>query len=237
LLHEWLARPRPGEAPKSNEDLSAFEKLPRLPMALDPLTPRPPKRVLTAAVYDGVFGLAQFFTSSDAALLERLAPDARARAQAVARLPDALFEPMPFERTRMLDALSAALHAKPRHYSFLDTSEMSPPQALGVPKLELAQGSKLTPFSKYCFACHRGNPAKRLDFMSGKDEAEVLEHLKAKGEIRDVLDWARYRGSDKENTLMPPADSHQRRELEAALAQDPQLLEEMRKVVPALFDF
>jgi hypothetical protein len=36
---------------------------------------------------------------------------------------------------------------------------------------------------------------------------------------------------------MPPADSHQRRALEAALAEDPQLLEEMRKVVPALFDF
>jgi hypothetical protein len=36
---------------------------------------------------------------------------------------------------------------------------------------------------------------------------------------------------------MPPADSHQRRALEAALAQDPQLLEEMRRVVPALFDF
>jgi hypothetical protein len=36
---------------------------------------------------------------------------------------------------------------------------------------------------------------------------------------------------------MPPSDSHQRAELQAALARDPQLLEEMRKVVPSLFEF
>jgi mono/diheme cytochrome c family protein len=114
---------------------------------------------------------------------------------------------------------------------------MSPPQALGVPPLELAAGSPLQPFAQYCFACHRGNPARRLDFMAGKDEAEVLASIKATAAIRDALDWERYRGTDKDATLMPPADSHQRRALEAALAHDPQLLEEMRKVVPALFDF
>jgi hypothetical protein len=73
--------------------------------------------------------------------------------------------------------------------------------------------------------------------MAGKDEAEVLANLRAQDTVRDALDWQRYRGTDKENTLMPPADSHQRRELEAALAQEPQLLEEMRKAVPGLFDF
>ena len=114
---------------------------------------------------------------------------------------------------------------------------MSPPQALGVPPLALPERSKLAPFAQYCFACHRGNPAKRLDFMSGADEAAVLAGIRSKGEIRDVLDWERYRGTDKEATLMPPADSHQRAALEAALAKDPQLREEMRKVVPALFDF
>jgi hypothetical protein len=73
--------------------------------------------------------------------------------------------------------------------------------------------------------------------MAGKDEAEVVARIRDTGAIRDALDWERYRGTDQEGTLMPPADSHQRRALEAALAEDPQLLEEMRKVVPALFDF
>jgi len=223
--------------PRSAEDLSAFERLPRLPAELDPLTPRPPKRVLTAAVFDGVFGLAQFFTPADAQLIERLAGDRAARARAVARLPETLFEPAPFSRVRMLNALIEALRAPPRSYAFIDTSAMSPPQALGVPPLELAAGSPLEPFAKYCFACHRGNPARRLDFMAGKDEAEVLANLRGQDKIRDALDWARYRGTDKASTLMPPADSHQRRALEAALAQEPQLLEEMRKAVPGLFDF
>lgn len=222
---------------RGNEDLAAFERLPKLPPDLDPVAPRPPKRVLSAAVVDGVFGVAQFFTDGDVRLLERLAPDASRRAAAIARMPDALFEPAPFARVRMLDGLLGALGQAPRAYAFLDTSQMSPPQAAGVPPLALADGSKLAPFAEYCFACHRGNPAQRLDFMSGADEAAVLASVKGKGEIRDVLDWERYRGTDKAGTLMPPADSHQHAALEAALARDPQLLEEMRKVVPSLFDF
>jgi hypothetical protein len=131
----------------------------------------------------------------------------------------------------------AALGEKPRRYAFLDTNEMSPPQAVGVPPVRIADGSPLAPFEKYCFACHRGNPARRLDFMAGSTEAEVLANIKATAAIRDVLEWERYRGTAREGALMPPADSHQRRELEQALAREPQLLEEMRKVVPGLFDF
>jgi hypothetical protein len=236
-LRALLTLPSRERTPRTNEDLADFERLPRLPVDLDPVTLRPPKRMLTAAVFDGVFGLAQFFTPSDAALVERSAGDSAARAKAVARMPAALFEPAPFSRVRMLNGLLEALRQPPRAYAFLDTSELSPPQALGVPPLALAPGSPLAPFEKYCFACHRGNPARRLDFMTGPDEAAVLAQMKAQGNIRDVLDWERYRGTDKASTLMPPADSHQRRELEAALAERPQLLEEMRKVVPALFDF
>jgi len=221
----------------SNEDLAEFDRLPKLPAELDPVVPRPPARVLTAAVYDGIFALAQLLTASDAKLIEQLAADAARRAKAIARIPDAEFEPKPFGRVRLLNALLVALGGKPRDYAFLDTSGMSPPQTLGVPPLELAAGSPLQPFAQYCFACHRGNPARRLDFMAGKDEAEVLANLQAKAEVRDVLDWPRYQGTDKEGTLMPPRDSHQYRELQGALAHDPQLLEEMRKVVPALFDF
>jgi hypothetical protein len=240
-LREWLRGlllPRASETGRTaNENLAAFERLPKLPVELDPVAPRPPRRVLTPAVVDGVFGLAQFLTAADVRLLERVAGDPVRRHAAIARLPEALFEPAPFARVRLLEPLLAALREKPRAYAFLDTSAMSPPVALGVPPLELAAGSKLEPFAQYCFACHRGNPARRLDFMAGKDEAEVLAAMKAKPEIRDALDWARYQGTDRAATLMPPADSHQRRALEAALARDPQLLEEMRKVVPALFEF
>ena len=204
---------------------------------LDPVVARPPRRVLSAAVVDGVFGVAQFLSADDARLVERLAPHAPRRAAAIARMPDALFEPAPFARVRMLNGLLAALGQTPRAYAFLDTAHMSPPQAAGVPPLALADGSKLAPFAEYCFACHRGNPALRLDFMAGADEAAVLAGIQGKPEIRDVLDWERYRGTDKAGTLMPPSDSHQRAALEAALARDPQLLEEMRKVVPSLFEF
>jgi hypothetical protein len=237
FLRGLLGAGRPPRTPRSNEDLSDFEKLPRLPAELDPLTPRPPKRVLTAAVFDGVFSLAQFFTPDDTRGVERLADDRASRARAVARLPEALFEPAPFQRVPLLNALLVALGAKPRTYAFLDTAALSPPQALGVPPLVLAEGSPLQPFARYCFACHRGNPAKRLDFMAGKDEADVLAGIKATAKIRDVLDWERYRGTDQAGALMPPADSHQRRELEAALAQNPKLLDDMRAQVPALFDF
>ena len=73
--------------------------------------------------------------------------------------------------------------------------------------------------------------------MSGDSEAAVLENLRAKAEIRDALDWERYRGTDQANKIMPPADSPQRVKLEAALQGDPQLLQRMREQVPALFEF
>lgn len=223
---------------RSNEDLSAFERLPELPAELDPLTSRAPKRVLSAPDLDGAFGLAQFFTVSDIELLESGAGfDPALLAKAVDRLPEDFFEPAPYSRVKTVNALLVALKKKLREYAFLDTSALSPPQALGPSPLTVAGDSPLKSYEKYCFACHRGNPARRLDFMAGKDETEVLANIKAKAEIRDALDWERYRGTDKEGTLMPPADSVQRRELEAALARGEPVLEEMRKVVPALFAF
>jgi hypothetical protein len=241
-LREWLRDlllPRAFETGKTpNEDLEAFARLPPLPRELDPLLPRPPKRVLGSGDLDGVAGLAQFFTAADAALLERASRFEPARlAAAVGRIPAEFFAPAPFGRVATLNAVLAALGEKPRRYAFLDTTEMSPPQAVGVPPVRIADGSPLAPFEKYCFACHRGNPARRLDFMAGSTEAEVLANIKATAAIRDVLEWERYRGTAREGALMPPADSHQRRELEQALAREPQLLEEMRKVVPGLFDF
>ncbi len=234
-----LFTPRSNEpGAKSNEDLGAFDKLPRLPAELDPLTPRAPKRVLSANDMDGAFGLAQFFTQADMKLLEKAAGFERKTLDAtVERLPAEVFAPAPYVRAKIVNALLLAMKQKPRQYAWLETAEMSPPLALGVPPLLLAENSPLRHFEKYCFACHRGNPAKRLNFMGGKTEDEVLASIKDTGAIRDALDWERYRGTDKESKLMPPADSHQRAEVQAALSRGEPVLEEMRKVVPSLFDF
>lgn len=231
--------PPPGAEPRSNEDLVAFDRLPRLPASLDPLTPRPPKRLLTAADIDGVYGLAALFTDDDRRRLEQAAGyRIETLEQAVDRLDAALLAAGPFSRVRMMGGLLAALGQKQLPaYCCLDTREMSPPIATGVPPLKLAADSPLQPYREYCFSCHRGNPAQRLDFMGSRTEAEVLAQVKATDKIRDALDWDRYRGTDKENTLMPPADSPQRAALQQALQEDPQLLERMRSVVPALFDF
>lgn len=235
-------------AVRDNEDLDAFEKLPKLPAALDPLSTRAAKRVLAASDLDGAFGLAQFFTDADRrTLLAASGLVWTVTLDAVDRLPDSVFAAAPFSRVKTMQALMApgVLHdvrkdAKPRvppAYCCLDTAEMSPPLATGLPPLLIAAGSVLELFERHCFACHRGNPAKRLNFMGGASEAEVLAAIKATETIRDALDWERYRGTEKANKLMPPADSTQHASLQAELAQNPKLLEQMREAVPALFDF
>lgn len=233
---------------KNNEDLEAFEKLPKLPAVLDPLTPREPKKRLTANDLDGVFGLAQFFTPSDRrTLLAAGGFNWTSVMEGIDRLPAESFAPQPFSRVKTLQALltpgvivDTGADAKPRarpDYCCLATVEMSPPVAIGVPPLAITQGSVLEHFETYCFACHRGNPAKRLNFMAGATESQVLEMIKATSTIRDALDWERYRGTEQAAKLMPPADSTQHAAMEAALKQNPKLLEEMRSIVPGLFDF
>ena len=232
-----------GDGAKTNADLEAFDQLPKLPPAEVPLSPRAPKRLLGASDIDGVYGLASLFSADDVKRLEAAAGDDWSRVgAALDQLPDELFAARPFSRVRSLQALLApglivpASAAAP-DYCCLDTAEMSPPIASGEPPVQLAAGSPIEPFAHYCFACHRGNPSKRLNFMSGATEAEVTANLKAKTEIRDALDWKRYRGTDKAAKLMPPADAPQHAALEQAIQQNPQLLEQMRAVVPGLFDF
>ena len=136
-----------------------------------------------------------------------------------------------------INQLREQLGGNALNYCCLDTSEMSEPIALGVPPLELSANSELIPFEKYCFACHRGNPAARLNFMGGETEQEVIARVKDTDKIRDALDWKRYTGTDKESTLMPPSDSHQRAELDAAISAGDPALEQMRDSVPSMFDF
>ncbi|MEQ1440622.1 hypothetical protein AAG565_14790 [Fontimonas sp. SYSU GA230001] len=228
--------PRAGAADgaRTNEDLAAFDRLPKLPPELDPLTRRAPKRVLRADDLDGVFGIAAQFTADDLRRLEAQDGHDWSRVEArIEGLPDAFFEPAPFSRVRVMQAL---LTPAPQ-YCCLDVTEMSAPVAIGVPPLALAADSPLHAFERYCFGCHRGNPSARLDFMAGADEAEVVRNIRAKAEIRDALDWSRYRGTDRASRLMPPADSPERARLEEELAHNPRLLEQMRAQVPALFEF
>ncbi len=245
-LRHWLSRTFTSAAAtaagaSSNEDLSAFDQLPKLPRDLDPLTPRPPRRTLAASDLDAVYGVAALITDHDLEqLLHQTGQDYGRLARAVDSLPETLFAAAPYSRVRMQQALQQQVltgSATVPAYCCLDTSEMSPPVALGVPPLQLTEGSPLQPFADYCFSCHRGNPSARLNFMAGDDESAVAERIRATAAIRDTLDWARYRGTDKESTLMPPADSPQRAHLAAALKNNPQLLEQMREQVPGLFDF
>ena len=231
--------PKPGEGAKNNEDLAAFDKLPRLRAELDPLTPRPPRRVLTAADIDGAYGLAALITDADFKTLESAgAFKLDALLAAADRADAAHFAPAPYSRVKTMNALLAALgHTPAPDYCCLSTAELSPPLASGVPPLRIEQHAELRNFEHYCFACHRGNPSQRLNFMAGDSEDAVLALIKAKAEIRDVLDWTRYAGTDKANKLMPPADSRQRAALEAAVKQDPKLLDSMRDTVPSLFNF
>ena len=223
-----------GDGAKTNEDLEAFDRLPRLPAAQDPLTVRAPKRLLGPDDVDGVYALAGFFSAADIARLEAAHGLDWTRVQARVRaLPDDFFTDRPFSRVRSLQALLDPAPA----YCCLDTAELSPPVASGEPPVRLAVGSPLRPYEQYCFACHRGNPSRRLNFMAGATEAEVRARIEATTAIRDALDWERYRGTDKAATLMPPADAPQHAALEAALQQNPKLLDEMRAVVPGLFDF
>lgn len=237
-----------GDGAKTNEDLEAFDRLPKLPPEQDPLSSRAPKRLLTASDIDGVYGLASLFTADDVDRLKSASGFMWMQVeQGVDRLPDSFFADAAFSRVKTLQALfapgvivdvrkDAAARSVPA-YCCLDVKEMSPPIASGEPPVALAANSNLQPFAHFCFACHRGNPSKRLNFMSGATEADVRKNIEAKSEIRDALDWDRYRGTDKAAKLMPPMDAPQHAALEEAIKQNPKLLEEMRAVVPGLFEF
>lgn len=231
-----------GDGAKNNEDLDAFDKLPKLPVNLDPLTKRSPKREISAQQIDGVYGVASLMTESDIdTLMQAAHGDLATLEKAVDRLPDTLFGVHQFERVKLIQALLAegGLPAGPKNlqYAYTETKDMSPPIASGAPPLKLSANSPLHPFQTYCFSCHRGNPSKRLNFMGADTEALVLKDVQDKGKIRDALDWTRYEGTDKASMLMPPRDSAQYAALSEELKKNPELLKKMRDTVPNMFGF
>lgn len=220
-----------GDGAKDNEDLSAFESLPPLPPVLDPLTSRQPKDILFKQDIDGIYGLARFFTDADIqSLKQQYGYHFDPILNKLNQLPDKVFEAKPFSRVAMMNHLLDASIL----YCCLNTDAMSPAQASGVPELEITKHPQLQHFEQYCFACHRGNPAKRLDFMAGSDEDEVLKNIEAKSEIRETLDWERYQGGLQASKVMPPSDSIQYRKL---LEAGENVRQEMRDTVPSLFSF
>ncbi len=91
---------------KDNEDLEAFDRLPKLAADLDPVAPRPPKKILGVNDLDGVFALAQFFTESDFKQLDTAAGFQWPKLSVmVERLPAEFFQPAPFARVKTLRAL------------------------------------------------------------------------------------------------------------------------------------
>lgn len=245
-LRAWFADDEPQQASldtegaDDNEVLNDFEKQPPLPPELDPLNQRIPKAILKADTENGVVGIAQLFSANDQRLLELHSGynvDAlrkAARSEAVSSQLDA----KPFRRVPiMLGLLEALGVAQLPSSSFTDASAMSEPMLDGVEPLAISEGSVLTHFETYCFACHRGNPNAELNFMGGETEQIVLERIKETSSISDVLDYERYLGTAKAGELMPPASSYQRAVLEKNAAEGEQHLEAMRDTMPSLFDF
>jgi hypothetical protein len=206
---------------------------------LDPLRPRPARKILGADSLDGVYGVAELFGSNDRRLLDGASGGERARLERAVqgdRLAP-LLGPRPLRRAPIVQALLAELGVKRPPASAYETTEgMSPPLADGGKPLEIGAGSPLAPFERYCFGCHRGNPAARLDFMSGDGEEQVLAKIKQVSEIRDVLDYERYLGTKKESRLMPPSASYQRSELDRARAAGKDDVKKMLDVIPGLFE-
>ncbi len=222
------------------DDLAAFEKLPPLRAEVDPLTPRLPKKIITAKDLDAVYSIAQLFSPNDRRLLEE-----KSRYK-FRKIVDALDQPrmqtlygaQPLRRVQVMRFLLAELGVKGTvEYCCLNTAGMSPPTVDGAPAIEITEGSVLEHYERYCFACHRGNPSAKLDFMNGADEKEVLARIAEVPEIRDALDYERYLGTDKAAKLMPPRKSYQRRLLDESRNAGEDHIEQMLEAVPGLFDF
>jgi mono/diheme cytochrome c family protein len=215
--------------------VAAFDRLPKLPVALDPLVLRTPVKVLSSDTLAGVHGIAALFHPNDRKLLlDWSGDDPRRLIQLIlAGSIDALLSPVPVSRVAILQGIGAALGHEQLAYCCLDTTSFSPPQTEDVQALQITSGSVLEVFQTYCFACHRDNPINAFNFMGGGSEREVLATIKATRLIRDVLDYSRYDQAVGRDQLMPPLGSLQRSLLDQARAELSDDLQRMRDTVPA----
>ncbi len=231
-----------GETSASHDSarkLSFFNQTTHLPPELDPRTLRPPRATLQADSLYAVHGVARLFTPADRRRLREWSNDDTARVEQLVRSGalDELLGPAPVSRVPVLQKVAQLLGQEVPEYCCLDTGGFSPPRMENTPPLAIPAGSVLETFQRYCFACHRGNPVQRLNFMGAATAQAVLEEIRAKPEIRDVLDYARYENSEKEGTLMPPRNSEQRAALDAARRTGGDDIRRMRDAVPAMFGF
>ena len=220
--------------------LEEFESLPPLRIEVDPLVPRAPKAIYAADSLEGVYGLAQMFSDNDLRLLEKHSGYSLEKVTAAvdSKAMREMFEPQPFRRIPLLQALFTSMGVERLPDSCCHTTEgMSPPLVDGAPPLDITEGSVLQVFETYCFACHRGNPNAKLDFMNGETEDEVLLRIQETSEISDALDYERFLGTAKAGQLMPPENSRQRAKLDKATAEGSEHLQQMQDAMPSLFDF
>ena len=215
----------------------SIEELEELSPELDPLTVRPYLKTLTYESSDGIFGIAQFFTYNDVNLLKKHSGYEFEKIVQILQTQkaDILLKNQPFQRIATMKFLLKELGLSSLPHSCCETEEgMSPPLAQGVQPLLIAEGSNMVHFQQYCFACHRGNPASHLNFMSGDTEEDVWENIRNVPEIKEVLEWEKYQGTTAEANQMPPKDSFQYRKL---LNAPEEVRTAMIESVPSLFSF
>lgn len=201
-----------------------------LPAELSPITRRPDRQTLGADSVEAVFGLAQAFTPGDIERLRRAAGQAFGRLKAAvmrsSRL-NSLLDGRPLVREAVVTALLAELDAAPLPAGCCEDDKVpGSPEVAGVPPLELAPGSALRPFQRYCFGCHRGSPLPALDFLGADSEPEVWRQLDdRRRRIADTLDW------DATDLIMPPPGSRQWRLLQADREAGGEPLAELRQAL------
>ncbi len=213
--------------------LSAFDRLPKLPAAQDPLTSRPATTHLSAHSLAAVRSLAQFFAPDDRRRLLRWTGNApeKITAPILAGELDQLLGAKALSRVQVLQALALHLGQPAPAYCCLANAGLGRPQTTSDQPLPIAQNSVLDLFQRYCFACHRGNPIGHLNFMGAASLAELRTAIQAKWQIRDRLDFQRYESGELRSQLMPPAGSQQRTWLDAARARGSDDLQRMQEFI------
>lgn len=229
-IQTWF-RFEAGDNAELSRKLAAFERQPKLPAALDPLTPREPSTPLSADSLTTVHRLAGLFVPDDRRRLLEWSGDSpqRVRDLILGGQLDELLSPGPVNRVAILQALAQRLGQAQAEYCCLENPRLAPPLIEGARALNIEAESVLSLFQRYCFACHRGNPVEHLNFMGAGTVDAVLAAIRAKPQIRERLDFGRYEHSDWRSLLMPPAGSSQRRQLDAARASGADDLEQMQE--------